>query len=150
MGLKTGAIFSIFSLLSAFTIAIPMFSVFPSIYLHQAISYIFPKLSFVYVEIATFFILTVLFVLVIVFTFIKVRKCANEYRRLKLWEVLVMMLVFYVIVHNLGYYIVLAISNFPIDALNSIMAVVSFPFSGLFFVLLGFLMDWYWKKWQKK
>lgn len=146
LGLKIGAIFSIISLLLTITVAVPMFSVFPSEFLNMGISGIFPSLSHENTGIITILILSAIFASSLIFTLRKVKKSAEEKRSFNASGVVVVMLVFYLIVHNLGYYILLGISNFPIDALNTIMGVVSFPFSSLSFVLLGLLMDWYWKK----
>lgn len=146
LGLKVGAIFSVVSFLFTFTIAIPMISVFPSELLGQGISLIFSSSSFKTIGITTLSFLAVLLIALLMFTFKKVKKSAEENRKLKISEIVIIMVIFYLVVHNLGYYIVLAANNFPIDALNTIMSVISFPFSSLSFVLLGFLMDWNWKK----
>ncbi len=145
-GLTIGAIFSIVSFLFTFTIAIPMFSVFPSEFLNQGISAIFPNLPHSSVGMITISILLIIFLVALVFTLKKAKKSAEEKRKLKASEIIIIMLVFYLIVHNLGYYILLGIANFPIDALNTLMGVVSFPFSSVSFVLIGLLIDWYWKR----
>ena len=146
LGLKIGAICSIVSFLFTFTIAIPMFSVFPSLFLEQAISNILPNLPSNYSGIATILVLSVLFLVALLFTLKRVKKSAQENRKLKGSEIIIMMLIFYLIVHNLGYYIFLGLNNFPVDALNAIYSAITFPFSSLSFILLGFLIDWYWKK----
>ncbi len=149
LGLKIGAIFSIVSFLFTFTIAIPMFSVFPSAFLEQAISSVFPSLTNVDTGIITILVLAVLFLSALVFILKRVEKSVNENRKLKTSEIIVVMLIFYIIIHNLGYYTLLGISGFPIDALNTLLAIASFPFSSVLFVLIGFMMDWYWKKTAK-
>lgn len=146
LGLKIGAIFSIVSFLFTFTIAIPMFSVFPGAFLEDALYSILPDQPHHYYGIATILILVVLFLVALLFTLKRVKKSAQENRKLKRSEIIIIMLIFYLIVHNLGYYIFMGMNNFPLDALNTLMGVITFPFSSLSFILLGLLIDWYWGK----
>lgn len=146
LGLRIGAIFCVVSFLFTFTIGIPMFSVFPSEFLNQAVSGVFPSLSHEASSIITIVLLFILFAVAIFFTLKIIKNLANEREKLKVSETVVIMSIFYFIIHNLGYYFLLGISGFPIDALNTLMAVVSFPFSSLLFLAIGYLMDWYWKR----
>lgn len=150
LGLKIGAIFSIVSFLFTFTIAIPMFSVFPGEFVIQAFYDILnvPNGDMTYgtAGFAALFVFALLFIVALFFTLKIVRNLAKDKQNLKTSEIIVMMLVFYLIIHNLGYLILRAIDGFPIDALNVMGGIISFPFSSVLFVLIGLLIDWYWKK----
>lgn len=145
-GLRIGIIFSIVSFLLTFTMFVPMFSVFPAELFGQAVSSAFGSLTHRLSGFITTLILAAIFALVLVLILKRVKKKARRNKKLKTQEIIVSMLIFYVVVHNLGYYIFLALNNFPIDALNTLLGIISFPFTSLLFIPFGFLMDWSWKK----
>jgi len=87
---------------------------------------------------------------VVIFIFKKLKKIAETNHKLGIMNVICMMVLFYFIVHNLGYILLLAFNGFPIDALNALYSIISFPFSSISFVILGFFMDKQWDKYQNK
>lgn len=149
LGLKIGGIFSIVSFLFSLTMVIPMFTVYPSVFLEQRIYSVYPNLTNLNSGFIKILFFVILFLLALFFTLKRIEKSVNENRKLKTPEIIVLMLIFYLIVHNLGYYIFLGINSFPSDALNMLSAIITFPFSSISFVLIGLMMDWYWKKTEK-
>lgn len=149
LGFKIGGIFSLVSFLFAFTLVIPMYTIFPSVILDQAINTISPTITSLGSGMITILILVILLLLALIFTLKRVEKSINKDRKHKTTEIIILMFIFYFIVHNLGYYLFLGINSFPIDALNMIYAAITFPFSSLSFVIIGFMIDWYRKKTEK-
>lgn len=145
IALKIGAIFSIVSLLLTATFFVPMFSIFPAYFLEMFITDAF-SLSHKTGGIATTLIFGILFLIILFFAMRIAKTRAERGEELTKKEIIIVMLITFFIVHPLGYYVLLWTGNFPVDALNSIMSLFSFPVTSLSFVVIGFLMDRYWKK----
>ncbi|WP_447951387.1 hypothetical protein [Chryseobacterium koreense] len=146
IALKTGAVFSVLSLLFTFTIVVPMFSIMHALFLQQAIEMIFPEMDYATGTQIMFLFFGALFLIILFLLMKRIKTLAGKNQNIRLGESILIMFIFYIIIHPLGYYLLLWLQGFPVDALNAIMSVASFLFSSLPFVLLGFMMDWYWKK----
>ncbi|KMQ70469.1 hypothetical protein [Chryseobacterium koreense] len=146
LALKTGAVFSVLSLIFTFTIVVPMFSIMHALFLEQAFQLIFPEMNYANGGKITLLFFSVLFVITLVLLTKRIKTLVWKHQNIRLGESILVMLIFYAIVHPIGYYLLLWLQGFPVDALNSIMSVISFLFSSFAFVILGFVIDWYWKK----
>ena len=143
IGLKIGAVFSIVSFLLTFTIAVPMFSVMPAIFSENWIREIFPGISYAQGCIINLWIFVILFLVVLFLIKKNIKKGVHQKKQTNALKITLTMSVFYFLVHPIGYYIFMWFSGFPIDALNAMMSIGSFPFTSLSFVIIGFFMDWY-------
>lgn len=143
--LKIGAIFSGISLLLTLTFFVPMYCILPAYFLDVFVTDVFSLSNKTGGKVTTL-ILGILFLsaLYIAMRIVKIRAEKGEEMTKK--EIIVIMLIIFAIVHPLGYYLLLWATNFPIDALVAMMSIFSFPVTSLSFVVIGFLMDWYWKK----
>ena len=148
IGLKIGAGFTVGSLLLTLTIAVPMLTVFPSELLRQKLQGISERISDQQAGAITIGLFAVFLLLALVFTWHKVIKIARVKQHLKGAIIAVTMFVFYFIIHNLLYYILLGLIDFPLDALNTFMAVYTFPIGSLLFILIGWLIDQTYKKYK--
>lgn len=144
IGLKTGIVFSIISLLCAFTLFIPVYTVFPALFLEQFITDTFGT-TYQNGSKITLLILVLLFIVALYITMRIIKNRAAKGSAISIKETTVVMLVLWLIVHSLGYYLLLWYEGFPLDALNAMMSVASFPFTSLSFATIGLLMDSYWK-----
>lgn len=149
-GVKIGTIFTIVSFFCTFTLVVPMISVMPAILWEYVISQLFPEFLYATNCILSLFTFSALFLVAIVSTRKSIRNLAKNVQKVSTQKITTTMLIFYVLVHPIGYYLLLWSLGFPIDALNSMVSVGSFPFSSLAFVSIGFLIDWYSKKVQKE
>lgn len=142
IGLCIGILFSIISFALTFTFAIPMWSIFGGVLIEQILSSLFPSMVFATIGTITSVLLGLLLIslLYAVYRAIKVKSSSGE--RLLPSYVIKMMLIAYLLVHPLGFYLFLGIAlDFHLDAQYLFGAVYSFPFSSLFFIVFGFLMD---------
>ncbi len=142
-GLKTGTIFSIVSFLLTFTIAIPMFTVMPAIFTDTLILELFPEISYSQSCKISLLVFVMLLLVTLILTKRNIKKSVEQNQQTNALKITFTMLILYFIMHPIGYYIVMWFSGFPVDALNAMMSLYSFPFISLLFVLIGFLMDWY-------
>ncbi|MNK00650.1 hypothetical protein D3C87_184390 [compost metagenome] len=151
LGLKIGAVFTVISFLLTFTLAIPLASIIPALFIEQKLSDIFSNLTYPKIGLMMIFLLSLLFLLILVLVFGNVKRRAKQKMSLHAGNLMLTMCVFYLIVHSLGYYLFWGIYlHFKTDAQLAFNSVYSFPFSSLSFLLIGFLLDWYSKKLRTK
>lgn len=143
--LKLGIAFAIISILSIFTIFIPMFTVFPSEILNLSVDNLFDNLAYQTLGNIVLLVLTLLLITTLLIIFNKIKNLATNKQEIKISTGLIMMIILYFVVHNWGYYLFLAMYNFPLDALNTISSVTSFIFTSPLLALTGYFMD---KSWQ--
>lgn len=146
-----GAIFTIVSFISTFSIVVPMYTVMPAALIEQAASNSFPFLTAAKTGITMILLLFSLLVMALIVTFYRIKKLSKVHQRQSTIEIIGFMLTFWLFAHSLGFYLFWGVvQNFSIDALYLISSVYSFPFSSFFFIFVGFLMYKYQVKCQKK
>lgn len=144
LGLKIGAIFSLVSILLTFTLAVPMFSVLPGFFLEQGLFQFLPSWSSEDLAILVIAILFLFALLALYFSFKWIKGKVLKNQNLKSLEIVIIMIGFYFIIHPLGFYIFWGLYlDFENDAQLIFNSVMSFPFSSITFILLGFLLDRY-------
>lgn len=144
-----GAIFTLVSFISTFSIFIPMYTVMPAALLEQAISNIFPLLTVAQIGAFMTFLLFFMLVVIILGMFYRIRKLSKKQERQSALEIIGFMLIIWLIAHSFGFYLFWGIvQGFQTDALYLISSVYSFPFLSFFFIFLGYLMFMYQKKCQ--
>jgi hypothetical protein len=141
-GIIIGAIFSLCSFLLTFTFIIPVFSVVPGAFFELLSSSIVSNDPYSNVGKLTILFLAVALVVIIKLSLFRVEKWTLEHQFLTKKKVISLMMVFYFVVHPLGFYIYWALClNFRSDGQLIFAAVYSFPVSSLSFVVFGFLLD---------
>jgi hypothetical protein len=147
LGLKIGIIFSLISFALTFTFLIPIFSVIPGSLIELISSYFVDKNSYSNVGKLTILILSGILILYLTIVLALIKNIAKKKSELKKSEIILMMFIFYFIVHPLGFYIYWAMFlNFANDGQLIFGAVTSFPYSSITFIILGIIMDFTWKQ----
>jgi len=147
LGLKIGAVFSIISFLLTFTFIIPILSVLPGCLVELIASKLVNNTPYSNVGKLTILIFVVILLTFIVAIIFATKILAEKKLKLRKFEVILAMFIFYFIIHPLGFYIYWGIFlHFVRDGQLIFSAVTSFPYSSLAFILLGFLIDLTWTK----
>lgn len=119
--------------------------VMSTLIVESLISKVLPDISYVNNYKISIIIFILFFILILIITMVSIKKLAIKGYKMSFKRIVFTMILFSFFLHPLGYYLVLWIYGFPIDALNTMNSIVSFPIISLSFILIGFLMDWYWK-----
>lgn len=141
-GLWIGTIFSLVSLALTFTFIIPIWSVLLGSFVEQAFSALFPYAVFAEIGKLTILLLSILLLSVVFLVFKAITLKVKKGIIIRTSFIGLVMLATYVVVHPLGFYLYLGlVLDFQLDAQYLFDAVYSFPFSSLFFILFGFVLD---------
>lgn len=141
-GLFIGTIFSLLSILLTFTLVVPMFSVLPGFFIQDFLSKVFPYLVYENNGMLVLIALLVIFSLAMHLALRRKNLWKDKVPKNRRIEIGIIMLVFYFIVHPLGFYLFWGFClNFKSDAQIIFDSVFSFPISSLSFLLIGYCLD---------
>ncbi|PIF47179.1 hypothetical protein CLU96_4228 [Chryseobacterium sp. 52] len=136
---KVGALCSAISLVMTLTGFIPVLTIVPVAFLAELLVSMFGDQR---EGMKAFILLAVIFLTAVLVMFTAVKNLTQKGLTITKKEILMIMFIFYWIVHPLGFYIYwAAFTNFSNDGQIILGAIFSFPFSSLSFVAIGFLMD---------
>jgi hypothetical protein len=141
-GLGIGIIFTIGSLLLAFTYFVPIISVLPGAYVESIAKGLIDNDPYSNVGKLTILLLTIVFFGTLLFALIQIRKTILSGRQVSKTKITIIMTVLYFIVHSLGFYIYWGLAlNFRSDGQLAFAAVDSFPKSSWTFIPIGLIID---------
>ena len=146
-GLIIGIYFTLISLLLTLTIFMPFIVVYPFGFIENTINSVITGLSTVQSGSIMITILSLLLILFLIFSYRYIRNKVNHGEEITTWQRVFIMVIFFVLIHPFGCYLSWGLlSNFKPDALYLFNSLVSFPFTSLLFVLLGFTIDYWGEK----
>lgn len=136
-GTKIGFFFTVGSLILTVTYVFPILSVIPGAYLEEVVASVIDNDPYSNVGKAT---LSTLFVILLVFLSLIILRSRKT--KLKNFQIIVLMLIGYFIVHSLGVYIYWATSlNFRSDGQLLFAVFSSYPVSSFGLILIGLFID---------
>lgn len=138
LGVKIGIIFTFLSLLLTITIIIPAFSIFPGVIIELIAKGLVDNKPYSNVGQMTILLLASIFFISIIATIFYVRKNSG----LTKIRVVIIMLIFWLIVHPLVFYIYWGIKwEYRSDGQLILGAVETFPISSISFIIIGGIID---------
>ncbi|GAE65413.1 hypothetical protein H3Z85_04465 [Chryseobacterium indologenes] len=146
-GLKIGATFSLLSFLLTFTYLVPVFTVIPGSIIELIAENFVNKNPYSNVGKVTILIFVLILIIFLLLVLTGIKNMANKGIHLTWVEVVIEMLIFYFIIHPLGFYIYWGLFlDFRSDGQLIFSAITSFPYSSIGFIIFGILIDQVWKK----
>ncbi|WP_262151914.1 hypothetical protein [Chryseobacterium foetidum] len=144
---RIGIIFTTMSLLLTLTFVVPIFSVLHATPVEILACGLVDNNPYSNVGKLAIFILATILLLFLFVIFKVIKNEAKRHSDKSGFEILVMMLIFYFIVHPLGFYLYWgAFLNFENDGQLIFSVVDSFPYSSLSFMVFGLFIDKVWEK----
>lgn len=142
IGTKIGAIFTVISLLSIFTIVIPAFSIFPGALIEALIAVFIKKESYSNIALLSTIILGLIFILSQTKILIYVWKRVRKGFLISTLHIIIFMILSWIIVHPFIFYVYWGIAwDYRSDGQLLLGAFFTFPYSSFWFLILGVLID---------
>ena len=147
VGFKVGLLFTFVSFILTFTIFVPIFSVFFGFYLQLFLEEILKDHTYEEVGRITIISLSVLLCIVLISSFLRSKNLALKNLNISYFEMTFRMIIIYFIIHPWGLFMCWGFAlNYVSDAQLPFNAVVTFPITSLFFIIIGSCLDWISKK----
>ena len=141
-GVVIGAIFSACSIAMSATFIAPVISILPGVLFESFAKECINNEPYSNVGKLTILMLSIAFILSLTSCLISTRVKINSGKAITQKRVITMLSIMYLTVHSLGFYIYWGVFlNFVSDGQLVFAAILTCPFSGIMFIIIGFLID---------
>ncbi len=147
---KIGAIFTAVCLLLTLTFVVPVFSIIPGAFIESMVKLFVDNNPYSNVGMLSTILLGIIFIATLVVVLIKIKRASNRIDptsaekevSISTKGIILIMLLFYLIVHPLGFYLYWwSALDFRSDGQLIMEAIRTYPISSLSFIVIGYLID---------